>query len=116
MLAAFAAACNAGCSTCKVWFEVDEIRFGIWDAGEAEEDGYEDEYQLEDIDIGAGNYIKATPVGSWRHMWEDTSPDSEMADDYGLGVREGLQVPQISGLMSDTSICTPPCARPSSYV
>ena len=63
-------------------------------AGEAEEEGYEDEYQLEDIDIGAANYIKATPLGNWRRMWEDTSPDSEVADDYGLGVREGLQVPQ----------------------
>ncbi len=68
-------------------------------AGEAEEEGYEDEYQLEDIDIGAANYIKATPLGNWRHMWEDTSPDSEVADDYGLGVREGLQVPQPSSLM-----------------
>ena len=62
-------------------------------AGEAEEDGYEDEYQLEDIDIGAANYIKAVPVGNWRHMWEDTNPDSELPDDYGLGVRDSLQVP-----------------------
>lgn len=61
-------------------------------AGEAEEEGYEDEYQLEDIDIGAANYINATPLGNWRHMWEETNPDSEMGDDYGLGVRDSLQV------------------------
>ena len=61
-------------------------------AGEAEEDGYEDEYQLEDIDIGAANYIKAVPVSNFRKAWEDTDPASEISDDYGLGVRDSLQV------------------------
>ena len=60
--------------------------------GEAEEDGYEDEYQLEDIDIGAANYIKASPLHNFRSVWEETNPDSELADDYGLGVRDTLQV------------------------
>jgi hypothetical protein len=60
--------------------------------GEAEEDGYEDEYQLEDIDIGASAYVKASPLPNWRAAWEDTTPESELADDYGLGVRDTLQV------------------------
>ena len=60
--------------------------------GEAEEDGYEDEYQLEDIDIGASAYVKASPLPNWRAAWEDTNPESELADDYGLGVRDTLQV------------------------
>ena len=75
--------------------------------GEAEEDGYEDEYQLEDIDIGASNYIKAVPLHNFRSVWEETNPDSELADDYGLGVRDSLQV----SLMADahrtggTNVC-----------
>ena len=64
----------------------------VWAAGEAEEDGYEDEYQLEDIEIGAANYIKAVPVSNFRKAWEDTDPASEISDDYGLGVRDSLQV------------------------
>ena len=60
--------------------------------GEAEEDGYDDEYQLEDIDIGASVYVKASPLPNWRAAWEDTNPESELEDDYGLGVRDTLQV------------------------
>ena len=66
--------------------------FWVVIAGEAEEDGYEDEYQLEDIDIGAFNYIKAVPLHNFRSVWEETNPESELADDYGLGVRDSLQV------------------------
>ena len=39
-------------------------------------------------------------MGNWRHMWEDTNPDSELADDYGLGVRDSLQVPSPVHLMT----------------
>jgi hypothetical protein len=61
-------------------------------AGEAEEDGYEDEYQLEDLEISAVNYIKAVSLPNFRKAWEDTNPASELSDDYGLGVRDSLQV------------------------
>lgn len=61
-------------------------------AGEAEEDGYEDEYQLEDLEISAVNYIKAVSVPNFRKAWDDTDPASELSDDYGLGVRDSLQV------------------------
>ena len=61
-------------------------------AGEAEEDGYEDEYQLEDIDIGASTYIKPAPLPNFRRAWEECNPESELSDDYGLGQRDSLQV------------------------
>ena len=35
-------------------------------AGDAEEEGYEDEYQLEDVDVLASDYIVPTPVGNFR--------------------------------------------------
>ncbi len=35
-------------------------------AGDAEEEGYEDEYQLEDVDVLASDYIAPTPVGNFR--------------------------------------------------
>ncbi|CAL8463056.1 g2590 [Coccomyxa elongata] len=86
-------------------------------SGEAEEDGYEDEYQLEDIEIGAANYIKAVGVSNFRKAWEDTDPASEISDDYGLGVRDSLQdaVEAVMTILSmapcDGSDAVPPNAR-----
>ena len=85
-------------------------------AGEAEEDGYEDEYQLEDIDIGASNYIKAVPLHNFRSVWEETNPDSELADDYGLGVRDSLQVIPSADVHCNGLIIAGPAVRSASQV
>lgn len=59
--------------------------------GEAEEDGYEDEYQLEDIEVTGADYIKPSALGNFRGVWEELPPESEREDDYGLGHRDNLQ-------------------------
>ncbi|KAL6211579.1 hypothetical protein ACLB2K_016803 [Fragaria x ananassa] len=64
--------------------EVDPI------TGEAEEDGVEDEYQLEDLDVVAADYILKEQVHNFRHAWENMGPDCERVDEYGLGQRESL--------------------------
>lgn len=61
-------------------------------AGEAEEDGYEDQYQLESFDITAADYIKPQAVSNFRNSWEELGEESELVDDYGLGQRDSLQV------------------------
>ncbi|KAF8684302.1 hypothetical protein HU200_044353 [Digitaria exilis] len=58
--------------------------------GEADDDGVEDEYQLEDFDIVAADYMLRVPVSNLRNAWENMDPDSERVDEYGLGVRESL--------------------------
>ena len=60
-------------------------------AGETEEDGYEDEYTLEDLDVTSGDYICAAPVPNFRAAWEALGEEAELGDDYGLGERENLQ-------------------------
>lgn len=60
--------------------------------GEAEEDGYNDEYQLEDFEISAADYVKPESVSNFRNAWEELGPESELTDDYGLGQRDSLQV------------------------
>ena len=35
-------------------------------AGEPEEEGYEDQYQLEDCDVTAADYVIAEAVPNWR--------------------------------------------------
>jgi coatomer protein complex subunit gamma len=58
--------------------------------GEAEDDGVEDEYQLEDLEVVAADYILKVGVSNFRNAWEIMDPDTERVDEYGLGTREGL--------------------------
>lgn len=74
--------------TCTLRFTVKEIDPST---GEAEEQGYEDEYQLEDLEVGPADYIAPTPVPNFRAAWDALPADAEMADDYGLGQRAGLE-------------------------
>ena len=50
------------------------------------------------MEIGAAHYIKAVPLGNFRRAWEETDPESELSDDYGLGTRDSLQVPASFGI------------------
>lgn len=59
--------------------------------GDEEEEGYPDEYQLEELDIGASDYVKQEGVPDFRGTWEELGEESEMADSYGLGQRDSLQ-------------------------
>ncbi|XP_052193053.1 coatomer subunit gamma-2 [Diospyros lotus] len=58
--------------------------------GEAEEDGVEDEYQLEDLEVVAADYMLKIGVSNFRNAWESLGPDCERVDEYGLGPRESL--------------------------
>ncbi|XP_041991230.1 coatomer subunit gamma-2-like [Salvia splendens] len=58
--------------------------------GEAEDDGVEDEYQLEDFEVVAADYILKVGVSNFRNAWESMDPDTERIDEYGLGPRESL--------------------------
>ncbi|KAF8772434.1 hypothetical protein HU200_005760 [Digitaria exilis] len=58
--------------------------------GEAEDDGVEDEYQLEDLEIVSADYMLKVGVSNFRNAWESMDPESERVDEYGLGVRENL--------------------------
>ncbi|KAF6149801.1 hypothetical protein GIB67_017534 [Kingdonia uniflora] len=58
--------------------------------GEAEEDGVDDEYQLEDLEVVAADYMLKVGVSNFRNAWESMDPECERVDEYGLGVRESL--------------------------
>ncbi|XP_076897530.1 coatomer subunit gamma-2-like [Bidens hawaiensis] len=59
--------------------------------GEAEEDGVEDEYQLEEFEVVAADYMLKVGVSNFRNAWESLGPDFERVDEYGLGPRESLK-------------------------
>ncbi|KAF8072392.1 Coatomer subunit gamma [Scenedesmus sp. PABB004] len=77
-----------GKMACVLRFTVKEIDPGT---GEAEEEGYEDEYQLEDVEVSGADYIRPLPLGNFRAAWEEVDPGTEREDDYGLGPRDSLQ-------------------------
>lgn len=54
--------------------------------GEAEEEGVEDEYKLEDLQIVAADYMLKVGVSNFKNAWDSMGPDHE----YGLGLKESL--------------------------
>eukprot|EP00249_Psilotum_nudum_P023804 c28985_g1_i2 orf=144-2834(+) len=59
------------------------------DTGEVEE-GVEDEYQLEDLEVTPADYFLKTGVSNFRNAWESLGADFERIDEYGLGLKENL--------------------------
>lgn len=59
-------------------------------SGETVEDGVEDEYQLEDLEVVAADYVLKVGVSNFRNAWESMGPECERVDEYGLGPRESL--------------------------
>lgn len=61
--------------------------------GEPEEEGYEDEYQVEDLELTVGDYVVPAFAGSWANVWEQVGAAGEEATQtYSLGTElKGLQ-------------------------
>lgn len=49
--------------------------------GEAEESGYEDEYQVEDLELTGSDYVVPAFAGSFDHVWEQTGANGEEASE-----------------------------------
>lgn len=59
--------------------------------GEPEESGYEDEYQVEDLELTGSDYVIPTFAGSFDHVWEQTGANGEE-------VSETLQLSNVKGI------------------
>jgi len=85
--------------------------------GEAEEEGFEDEYQLEDVECGAADYVKPSTIANFTEGWESLTEENEVVDSYGLGERETVQeavetVIELMGMhVCDSTDIVPPNAR-----
>ncbi len=67
------------------------LRVSYFGTGEEEEEGYSDEYTLEDLEVGASDYVKQEGVPDFRSAWEEMDESTELADSYGLGHRDSMQ-------------------------
>lgn len=50
-------------------------------SGEPDETGYEDEYQVEDLDLTGSDYVVPAFAGSFDHAWEQTGANGEEASE-----------------------------------
>lgn len=58
--------------------------------GEPEEDGYEDEYQLEEVELGAGDYIVPTYV-AFSSEWDRLRGGASATETFSLSAMESLK-------------------------
>lgn len=63
--------------------------------GEPEEDGYEDEYQLEEVELGAGDYIIPTYV-TFSSEWDRMRGGASATETFSLSAMDSLKGGSIS--------------------
>jgi len=58
--------------------------------GVADDDGYEDEYALEDVDVVVADHVQRTPLANFGAEWEELGPANELADTFALAQHKTL--------------------------
>ncbi|KAL3474178.1 adaptin N terminal region-domain-containing protein [Aspergillus californicus] len=59
--------------------------------GEAEESGYEDEYQVNDLELAGSDYVIPAFAGSFDHVWEQTGANGEeLGETFQLSNLKGI--------------------------
>jgi len=53
--------------------------------------GYEDEYQLEDLDVSTSDYVQGTFVANFKEKWEEIGDEFEVVETYSLTTMKSLQ-------------------------
>ncbi|KAF4308967.1 Clathrin/coatomer adaptor adaptin-like protein [Botryosphaeria dothidea] len=59
--------------------------------GEPEEGGYEDEYQVEDLDLNGADYIVPAYAGSFENIWEQSGSGEEATETLQLSALKSIQ-------------------------
>lgn len=59
--------------------------------GEADEDGYEDEYALEDMEVTVADYMQRVALANFASAWEELGPENELEDTFVLGHMTSLE-------------------------
>ena len=80
-----------GAQHCILGTSRARFRVSYFGTGEEEEEGYSDEYTLEDLEVGTSDYVKQEGVPDFRSAWEEMDESTELADSYGLGHRDSMQ-------------------------
>lgn len=73
-------------------------------SGEPEEEGYEDEYQLEDMDLGASDYIIPS-YATFATEWDRLRSGASLTETFSLSALGSLQGALIDHSLSRTRYC-----------
>merc|ERR1712178_5390 len=70
-----------GSFTCQMKFEVKDVDEAT---GEPDEEGYEDEYQAEEIEVTAADYVRPQPTTDFRGAWTNMTDPFEVRESFNL--------------------------------
>ncbi|XP_067931298.1 coatomer subunit gamma-2-like [Watersipora subatra] len=52
--------------------------------GETDDEGYDDEYALEDVDVAVADYMQRVSLANFGAAWEELGPEHELEDTFSL--------------------------------
>lgn len=59
--------------------------------GEPDDEGYEDEYVLEDVELTVADHVQRVMKPSFAASWEEVGPENELEDTYALSTMHSLE-------------------------
>ncbi|XP_060563646.1 coatomer subunit gamma-2-like [Ruditapes philippinarum] len=59
--------------------------------GEADDEGYDDEYVLEDVEVAVADHVQKVMKPNFGASWEEVGPDNELEDTYALSTMKTLE-------------------------
>ncbi|KAJ3220422.1 Coatomer subunit gamma-2 [Clydaea vesicula] len=60
-------------------------------SGEVDEEGYEDEYLLEDVDVTLADYFQPLYLSDFRKSWEEAGSQNEVIETYSLTAVQSIK-------------------------
>eukprot|EP01087_Luapelamoeba_hula_P006403 TRINITY_DN1648_c1_g2_i1.p1 TRINITY_DN1648_c1_g2~~TRINITY_DN1648_c1_g2_i1.p1 ORF type:complete len:876 (+),score=106.12 TRINITY_DN1648_c1_g2_i1:212-2839(+) len=71
------------------------LKFSVRDVdaatGKPDGESYEDEYQLEDLEVGIADYVKRTPCADFKERWEALGDEAESRERYTLSTVHSIK-------------------------
>lgn len=59
--------------------------------GEADDEGYDDEYVLEDVEVNVADHVQKVMKPNFGASWEEVGPENELEDTYALATMKTLE-------------------------
>lgn len=59
--------------------------------GEPDDEGYEDEYVLEDVEVTVADHVQRVMKPNFSASWEEVGPENELEDTYALSTMKTLE-------------------------
>lgn len=68
------------------------LKFSVRDvdpaSGKPDDSSYDDEYQLEDIEVSVADFMKRTPCASFKEEWDSLGDDAECVEKFNLSTMQ----------------------------